>query len=229
LDEAVPTAASVDLATCDAVLFDLDGVLIDSRVPFSRSVNAALAELGLPERPARELHAFIGPPMEHTMRTLVGDGPGADERVAAAIAAYRRRYEVKAAEETTLMPGVAAAVARIAARVPVVVATSKPQAYAGPLLEALGLRAPFRAVVGPDLSATDEPKDVTIGRALRELPEARAAVMVGDRRFDVLGARAHGLRSVGALWGIGTADELEAAGADALAATPAELVALLGA
>jgi phosphoglycolate phosphatase len=225
---AVPAASIAALAACDAVLFDLDGVLIDSRVPFARSVNAALAEQGLPERAERELHAFIGPPMEHTMRTLIGDGPDADDRIAAAIAAYRRRYEAKAAEETTLMPGVADAVARIAARVPVVVATSKPQAYAGPLLEALGLRAPFRAVVGPDLAATAEPKDVTIGHALRELPGIHAAVMVGDRRFDVEGARAHGLRSVGVLWGIGTAEELEAAGADVLVRTPSELVSLLG-
>lgn len=223
------TAATEALAACDAVLFDLDGVLIDSRTPFARSINAALAAQGLPARPESELHAFIGPPMEQTMRALIADGPGAHERRQAAIVAYRKRYEVKAAEETTVMPGVAAAVARIAARVPVVVATSKPQVYADPLLRALGLRDAFRAVVGPDLAATDEPKAVTIGRALLELPEVRSAVMVGDRRFDVLGARANGLRSVGVLWGIGSAEELETEGADALVATPAELAALLGA
>ena len=87
----------------------------------------------------------------------------------------------------------------------------------------------FGAIVGPSLQARDEAKSLTIARALEGLPHARRPVMVGDRKFDVLGARAHELPCIGVLWGIGSEQELRDAGAAALASAPAELPALLGA
>lgn len=205
----------------DAVLFDLDGCLVDSRVPFARSINAALDEHGLPQRPERELHTFLGPPIHTTFRDLYGD-----ERLAHSLVdAYRRHYRARAAAETPVFDGVPEVVAELSLRVPLVVATSKPHALADPLLEALGLRTHFRAVVGPDLAAVDEPKSATVQRALTHV--SGRVVMVGDRRFDIEAARRHGLRSVGVLWGIGGADELRSAGADALVEHPAQLPAAI--
>src|SRR5439155_26863191 len=106
------------------------------------------------------------------------------------------------------------------------VVTSKSQALAEPLLEALGLRPYFAAVFGPSLSERAEPKSATLARAVAtHAPRA----LVGDRSFDVHAAHAHGIRAVGVLWGIGTEAELRAAGADAIAATPFALVPLLAA
>jgi phosphoglycolate phosphatase len=119
------------------------------------------------------------------------------------------------------------AIAALAARTPLAVATSKPLALTRPLLEALGLLEHFTVVEGPALDATAEPKAETIRRALLGLPAAARPVMVGDRLFDVVGAHAHGLPCVGVLWGIGSEEELRSAGADAIAATPSELLALL--
>jgi phosphoglycolate phosphatase len=110
-----------------------------------------------------------------------------------------------------------------------VVATSKSQALAEPLLEQLGVRAHFRAVYGPSLQARDESKSETIARALEGLPLSRRPVMVGDRKFDVLGARAHDLPCVGVLWGIGGEQELREAGAVVLVDEPADLVELFAA
>ena len=90
------------------------------------------------------------------------------------------------------------------------VATSKPHAFADPLLGAMGLREHFELVVGPDLTARTEDKTATIGRALDALGETRA-VMVGDRSFDVVGAHANGIPAIGVTWGIGDAAELSGA------------------
>jgi phosphoglycolate phosphatase len=204
----------------DAILFDLDGVLVDSRVPITRSLNAALAAHGHPGRADAELHQFIGPPLHEAFRRLTGE-----REVDGYVTAYRDRYRVKMDAETVVVDGIPELLAGL--RHPAVVATSKPKALAEPLLEALGLREHFLAVEGPALSADAEPKATTIGRALAVLPAGARPVMVGDRRHDVEGAAAHGLDCIGVLWGIGSRDELEAAGAAAIAATPAELAELL--
>jgi phosphoglycolate phosphatase len=204
----------------DAILFDLDGVLVDSRVPITRSLNAALAAHGHPGRPDAELHQFIGPPLHDAFRRLTGE-----REVDTYVTAYRDRYRVKMDAETLVVDGIPELLAGMA--YPAVVATSKPRALAEPLLEALGLREHFLAVEGPSLSADGEPKATTIGRALAALPAGARAVMVGDRLHDVHGAAAHGLDCIGVLWGIGSREELEAAGAAAIAETPAELAEML--
>jgi phosphoglycolate phosphatase len=212
-----------EVGEIDAILLDLDGVIVDSRVPFTRSVNAALRAHGLPEREEAELYRFIGPPLHATFTELVGDA----RLTAALIDAYRARYRAHAAGETPVMPGMAPVLARLAAQVPLVVATSKPQALAEPLLAALGLRDRFRAVVGPSLEAVAESKSRTVQRALAHVAGCDRIAMVGDRRFDMLAAREHGLLAVGALWGIGSRAELLEAGAERLVERPEALVPLL--
>jgi phosphoglycolate phosphatase len=215
----------MDLTGTDAVLFDLDGVLVDSRTAFVASVNAALGEHGLPQREADELHPYLGPPLHRTFASL----GASEEQVDTLVVSYRARYRSTMAAESAVFDGIPEALDRLAATMPLVVATSKSQALAEPLLEQLGLLDRFAAVYGPSLQARDEAKSLTIARALDGLPHARRAVMVGDRKFDVLGARAHELPCVGVLWGIGSEQELRDAGAVALVQEPAELVALLGA
>jgi phosphoglycolate phosphatase len=214
----------MDLTGCDAVLFDLDGVLVDSRVAFVASINAALGEHGLPQREEAELLPHLGPPLHRTMALFAE----ADEQVDALVVSYRARYRVRMAEESAVFDGIPEVLDALAARMPLVVATSKSQALAEPLLEQLGLRDRFQAIYGPSLQARDEAKSLTIARALDGLPYARRAVMVGDRKFDVLGARAHELPCVGVLWGIGSEAELRSAGAVAMVGEPAELVEVLG-
>jgi len=215
----------MDLLEADAVLFDLDGVLVDSRTAFARSINAALVAHGLPERADDELHTYLGPPLHRTFAAL----GGVDAQIDALVLSYRARYRTTMAQESAVFAGIPEALEALAEVMPLVVATSKSQALAEPLLEQLGLRDCFQAVHGPSLQARDEAKSLTIARALEGLPHARRPVMVGDRKFDVLGARAHGLPCVGVLWGIGSEQELREAGAAALVSAPEELPELLGA
>jgi phosphoglycolate phosphatase len=208
----------------EAVLFDLDGVLIDSRTAIVRCIEHGLRENGAPVPPAAELERWIGPPLIDSFAALAGP-----ERAEACLASYRERYVHSSLEETTLVPGAREALAAVAARVPVAVATSKPHAFATPLCERLGLAPHVRAIVGPELDAPDEVKALTVARALQALGLAAGAdaPLVGDRRHDADAAAANRIRCVGVLWGIGDEAELRAAGADPIVARPADLAAAL--
>jgi phosphoglycolate phosphatase len=206
------------------VLFDLDGVLLDSRTAIVRCIQHGLRENGAAVPPAAELERWIGPPLIAAFAELAGP-----ERADACLASYRGRYVHSSLVETTVVPGALDALAAVAAHVPVAVATSKPRAFAEPLCERLGLAPHLQAIAGPELDAPDEIKAVTVTRALAALGLApgAAAPLVGDRRHDVEAARANGLACVGVLWGIGDEAELRTAGADPIVADPADLPAAL--
>ncbi len=220
-------AARTPPLALDAVLFDLDGVLVDSRAAITRSINHALSRLGVAPRPPEALLHLIGPPLHDAFAELLGQPADAPD-VVACVGHYRERYARTCVEETSPIVGMADAVARIARRHPVVVATSKPAAFARPILEGLGLAAVFADIVGPDLDARSEPKATTVARALERLGAPRRAALVGDRHHDVTAGRHHGLRTIGVTWGIGSAEELERAGADELVHTPAALAERFG-
>ncbi len=223
-----PAGSATDLAHPDAVLFDLDGTLIDSRAAFVHAMNHALEAVGLSPRTAAELHGYLGPPIHETLTEHMRVP---DALVEAIVAGYREHYAAHGAAETTVYPGIAELLKRLHGRVRLAVATSKPEPSATRMLRELGLARFFEAICGPELEAVNESKATTVGRALELLPRraaVRRAVMVGDRLYDVIGAREHGLPTIGVLWGVGSEAELRAAGAAALVASPGALPALLG-
>jgi phosphoglycolate phosphatase len=203
-----------------ALLFDLDGVLADSRGPITSCVAHALRVCGHGERPMEELLDFIGPPTRIGFGRLIGEDPDSPE-VEACVAAYREVY-TEALWETPSYPGVPEAVRELATTFTLGVATSKPAHFAEPVLEAIGLRDAFAVVAGPGLHATAD-KTQTVAEALAGVGGA-AVAMVGDRRYDIAAARAHGLVALGVLWGFGSREELTDAGAGELLEAPDQLV-----
>ena len=206
-----------------AVAFDLDGCLIESRGAILPSIRVALVEHGLPALPDDEIAFLIGPPLETGFVELLAR-LGEDVAIAGdLVLAYRADYRQHMLERTTLIPGIEAAVRKIAESRGACVVTSKPAGFAAPILEHLGLLDTFAFVEGPSFDvAGHETKAVTLGRALTQLD---VGVMVGDRHHDVDAGRAHGLTTVGVLWGMG--DAVELADADHVVQTPDELVELL--
>lgn len=209
----------------DAILFDLDGTIIDSRVPFVTSVNHTLAAHGRPERKAEELVHHLGPPTRVTFTELFGDD---EQLIDAALRTYRAHYNRTSAETTRVYAGIPELLRSLHGRVPLAVATSKVGTSARALLEHLGLTGLFDVIHGPQESALADPKAVTIAETLAELGDPSHAVMVGDRLYDVEGAAEQGLPTIGVLWGAGSEQELRDAGAAALAATPGQITELLG-
>lgn len=244
-EDPLPAPGSARLlATPPAILlFDLDGTLVDSRAAYARSMNHALASVGLEPRPEAELHGYLGPPIHETLLDLMRVPPALVDPI---IASYRERYAARSVIESRVFDGVAELLGTLSGRVRLAVATSKPLDAALRLLDGLGIASVFETISGPAAEAVNESKAVTIGRALSSLerttptpgtqpatagdgaPRSGTPVMIGDRRYDVLGAAAHGLPTIGVLWGAGSEAELRAAGAAALAAAPHEIPALLG-
>jgi phosphoglycolate phosphatase len=207
----------------DAVLFDLDGTLTDPREGITRSIAHALVRLGLEPPPLEELTFAIGPPLRASLAKLVGT----DSRdvVEAALAHYRERFADVGLFENAPYAGITEALHAIAATgATLFVATSKPGVYADRIVKHFGLHAHFREVHGCELDGTREDKRELLAYVIKRhhLDPARAT-MVGDRGVDMAAARLHGVRALGALWGYGGADELDAAGAHVNCETPAAL------
>jgi len=203
------------------LFFDLDGTLIDSAVGITRCVAHALAQLDHPVPPEAELRRWIGPPLRTSFAPLLGD----DAKVEAAVEHYRDRFESHGWLEHEVYAGIGDAVERLHAdghRLAVVTAKNEP--HARKIVAHLPFGHRFVEIVGatPDGRLSHKPE--LIGEALRRLALApEACWMIGDRHMDIDGARHHGMRSVGVLWGFGGEDELR--GADRLAAAPPDLLA----
>ena len=209
-----------------AVLFDLDGTLVDSRPGIVAAINATLRALGEPEQPEEALVARIGPPLHDTWAELLRRPV---EDVEEVVVAYRDRYAALMLDGTHVYAGVERLLEQLSGQGHLLaVATSKAQPLAVALLEHLGLDGFFGVVRGPVPPSTEE-KAATVGRALEGLglTTGAGAVLVGDRHHDVSGGHAHGLRVIGAGWGYGSPGELDAAGAEAIAAEPLGVAPLL--
>lgn len=206
------------------VLFDVDGTLVDSADAVIRGIQHAMACMGLEERSAEELMAFVGPPLWETFAHY-GLSP---EESAEAVAHYRSFYH-GIFLDPPMFPGVREMLEALhAAGIPMATATSKQAAMAREQISFLGLDEVFAVVAGatPDPSST---KETVIEEALARLAEGGAdvsrPVLVGDRKWDVIGGRAVGIPVIGVEWGYAEEGELD--GVVAMVDTPAALVALL--
>jgi phosphoglycolate phosphatase len=206
-----------------AILFDLDGCLVDSTVPISECLNAALVDVGIEPMSPDELRPRIGPPLQVMLETLFAERGADPTLIPSVIEGYRSRYSTESVRLAASYAGVPELVAALAATERLAVCTSKPRRFAVPILEQLGMARHFAHIEGPGLTEV-EPKTVTMERLRRVLPlDPSASVMVGDRHHDVEAALAHGLLPVGVTWGFGSRDELEAAGAVSVIDRPDEL------
>lgn len=206
-----------------AVLFDLDGTLTQSEEGIWNCVRYAAEKMGRTPPPEEVLRKFIGPPLFYSFQTYLGMTETEAKR---AVDLYRERYNDVGLLENRVYPGIRRMLVRLKrAGYYLGVATGKPQGPTERILRHFRLDRFFDAVAGNQPENTAPSKERLIRRAL---PDAfDGAVMVGDRRFDVEGARAAGIDSVGVGYGYGDEAELRAAGCGAYAPTVAALEELL--
>ena len=204
------------------LFFDLDGTLIDSAVGITRCVAYALERLDHPVPSETELRRWIGPALRVSFKPLLGE----DDRVEQAVAYYRERFESHGWEEHEVYPGIGDTIEALhAAGHRLAVVTAKNEPHARKIIGHLPFGHRFEDVVGATADGRLSHKPELVGEALARLQLGPAGVwMIGDRHMDIEGARHHGLQSVGVLWGFGHEEELRAAGANALVATPAALL-----
>lgn len=206
-----------------AILLDLDGTLIDSRTGIAASCAAALQALGYTPDPAFDITPLIGPPLPQVITHLLARY--GDDRVEAGMTAYRAHYGEIGLHMATVYPGVPEALRILSGRARCLVVTSKRKDFATRIVASLDFANTISGVHGTEPDGSMDDKARLIAAVLRiETLDPSETIMVGDRSHDMIGARANGLRAIGVLWGYGSRDELLAAGAHSIMATPDDLV-----
>ena len=216
-----------------AVLFDLDGTLVDSVPDLARSVNAALQAVDLPVVVEAQVRAWVGNGASRLLhRALTGqpDGVAPAAQHAAALDAFNAHYAAEPCRDSRLYQGVAEAVAMLHARgVRLGVVTNKPERFVAPLLAALGLGGRFACLIGGDSTARLKPDPLPVQTALTQLDcPPGEALLVGDSHIDMAAGRAAGVATVAVSYGYDARGDFRAQGALAVLETLGALPTLWG-
>ncbi len=202
------------------VLFDLDGTLTDSGEGIINCALMTLEHYGLPLPSQDEMRVFVGPPLS---KSFAEHGVPESE-IDNAIALYRSRYVPIGKFENHPYDGIEDLLQRLLdAGCTLYVATSKPEAVSVEILEHFGLAKYFTRICGAATDRSRSTKSEVIAYLLKTAGEALSAVMVGDTEFDVLGAKAHGIPTIGVVWGYGKVQDMIDAGAAQIVYTMEEL------
>ena len=212
-----------------ALVFDLDGTLVDSRADLAGAVNAALAAAGHPGPPQDAIVRHIGRGARHLLRQVLPDEVQSEAEVERLLPLFRTHYLAHLADETRPYEGIPEVLSRLVSEgVPLGVVTNKPGEAARHLLRALDLDAYFRVVVAAEEGRPLKPAPDGLLAALGALGVApKRAVYVGDLPLDVETARRAGCRAAAVRWGYGAREAVVAAGPDLLVERPADLPAVL--
>ena len=201
----------------DYLFFDLDGTLTDPAQGITNSFIHALKYFGIEIPSYEKLCSFIGPPLPDTFKTLFGFD---DQKAAEGVKKYREYFATKGLLENSVYPGIKELLAGLKdAGNKLVVATSKPEEYSVRIIEHFGLTQYFENVCGSLMDESRSKKDEVIAYAIERnhISDKSKILMIGDRKHDILGAKKIGLKSCGVLFGYGSREELEEAGADFIA------------
>ena len=210
--------------TKKAIFFDLDGTLTDSGEGIMNCATLALEHFGLPVPSREEMRVFVGPPLDQTFIKFGIPADKTDE----AIRVFRSRYTTVGKFENFPYPGVANMLQALKDQGHrLFVATSKPEVMANEVLRHFDLDGYFEQIAGATLDGSRSHKADVITYLLGLTGDVGQTVMVGDTAFDVTGAAAHGIPTIGVSWGYGKVADMEKAGAIAIANTMDELVELI--
>ncbi len=209
------------------VLLDLDGTLSDSKPGIAASFRYTVAQLGHDPDAAGDLTWAVGPPIAVSMARLLKQYN--DDDVNRAVGIYRARYSEVGIYDCSVYSGVVGMLDQFRdAGLPMYIATSKRRDFAERVIDHLGLKPYLRSIYGALPGGGLDEKQDLLAHILAEQAVAPAdAVMIGDRLHDIHAARHNNIRPIGVLWGYGERDELLAAGADAVAAHPDDVVRLV--
>lgn len=208
----------------ETIYFDLDGTLTDSGPGIMNAVAYALAAMGRPVPSRASMRRFIGPPLSYSFQAYEGMSP---EDARRAVELYRVYYNDRGKFENTPYPGIDRLLEALRAKGKrLYVATSKPEGLSVEILEHFGLAGYFERIAGSTLDDSRSTK-IQVLRYAIGMGGRERAVMVGDRHLDVEGAWENGLPCVGVVYGYGSRQELQEAGALALADTVEDLLHIL--
>ena len=206
------------------ILFDLDGTLTDSGEGIINCAVYALGHLGLPIPSREDLRVFVGPPLHETFQKF---GVPAD-KAAEAVSIFRSRYIPIGMFENAPYPHICELLEKLkSAGHTIYVATSKPEQMAIEILTHFDMAKYFDKICGATMDTSRVTKEDVISYLLEQCPNVQNAIMVGDTKYDIIGAKANGIPAVGVSWGYGDILEMENAGALTIAHSTEELLQVL--
>lgn len=210
-----------------AVLFDLDGTLIDSSEGITKSVQYALQHYGIVEKDLSKFYKFIGPPLSASFRKYYDFS---EEKSIEAVAVYRERYNKIGIYECSLYPGVAECIRELKKRGYLIgMASSKPEESCRKILEHFGLLELFDDVVGATFDGRIDTKEEVLNEVLcrwKDVPKEEMC-LIGDTMFDVEGANQVGIACVAVSFGFGDVGQMIAAGARCVCEHMAQLPSMI--
>lgn len=208
----------------DIILFDLDGTLTDPGMGITNSVMHALKKYGIEVENRETLYKFIGPPLIDSFEKYYGFS---HEEAVKSVDYYREYYADKGIYENEVYNGIEAMLQKLSEEgKKIILATSKPEPFAREILRHFGLDKYFLFAAGSTMNETRTNKADVIEYALAEcnITDKSSVVMVGDREHDIIGANKNGIDSIGVLFGYGSREELENAGATYIAETVEDII-----
>lgn len=211
----------------ESVLFDLDGTLTDPAEGITNSVAYSLRKFGINISDRIELYKFIGPPLVESFRDFYDFD---EEQSLLAVEYYREYFSEIGIFENSVYDGIEDMLKELKANdVCIILATSKPEIFAERILKHFHLEGYFDVIAGSTLSTERNTKSAVIEYALKRacVTNKANAIMVGDRKHDIIGAKENGLHSVGVLFGYGNITELTNAGTDYIIETVNDLKTFL--
>ena len=207
-----------------AILFDLDGTLTDSGEGIMNCAQLALEHYGITVSDRSLLRQFVGPPLHESFVKFGVPPQEADH----AVEIYRSRYIPIGKFENEPYPGIRELLEKLKADGhKLYVATSKPEEMSVEILEHFGLAKYFDIICGASMDRSRISKALVIAHLLTQTGCSLEAIMVGDTAFDVIGAKEHGISTIGVAWGYGLVEDMKNAGALAIANSTDELYDLL--
>ena len=206
------------------ILFDLDGTITDSGEGIINCVIYALERFGLPIPERDSLRYFVGPPLHES---FIKQGVPA-ERAEEAVAVYRERYVPTGMFENSPYPGIRKVLETLKTKGHTLyVASSKPEWMCIEILKHFNLDQYFEQICGATMDTSRTNKEAVIAYLIEQNGKTDNMIMVGDTKFDVIGAKFHGIPCIGVDWGYGSVTEMQEAGAAAIVTTMEELLSAL--
>ena len=206
------------MTSITAIFFDLDGTLVDSSIGIHNAFTHTFKELGMPSPDAKTIRGFMGPPLESSFATCLPK-----ELISEAVQIYRSYYKAKGIHEAQLFPQIVDLLEKLSSNYPLYITTTKNTPTAQDMTKNLGIYHFFDGIYGSSPEAPHKEDVIHLALQTHQLAPEQA-IIIGDTKFDMLGAQETGIQKLAVTWGFGEQADLLNYHPDYIAHTPLEVL-----
>ena len=206
------------MSSLSAIFFDLDGTLVDSSIGIYKGFTYTFEQLGVPSPDAKTIRGFMGPPLETSFASCLSP-----DQVELAIQLYRSYYKEKGVYEAQLFPQIKELLAELAQQYPLYITTTKNTPTAVHMIANFEIEHFFAGIYGSSPQAVHKADVIHQALTTHKL-DPEKVVLIGDTKFDMIGAQETGIKKLAVTWGFGEEEELMSYHPDWVAHQPADIL-----